>query len=351
MKTTSIQSAVALTLLCIGASASAQSSRGLPAGSGSSLSIYGIAATELVNVSNFNDGSRIGRSTRIENSKVTASRLGFIGSEDLGGGLSSVFNLEMGYALDTGTQSNASYFFNRGSFVGLRGGFGTLTVGRQWDVEDDVMSRYFIFGGYGVFQFSEFAAISDTVANSVKYIAPSMAGVTARALYGFGEGSANGHTTEFALNYAAGGPFEAGATWRTQKAATGYSTQLATLGASYMLPATSAGKFRLHGGYAYSKPEDPAARRTSAYDVGVVWGLPSANANITLDYVARDQRGTGDDSRFVRLGGEYFLSKRTSFIANVVSLTNKGNASQKFFGQGAQGKDQRVLSVGLRHAF
>ncbi|QIL82612.1 porin [Diaphorobacter sp. HDW4A] len=351
MKTPSIQTAIALSLLCLGTSTFAQSSRGLPTGSGSSLNIYGTAATELVHVSNFNDGSRIGNSTRLENSKVTASRLGFIGSEDLGGGLSSVFNLEMGYALDTGTQSSASYFFNRGSYVGLRGGFGTMTVGRQWDVEDDVLGRYFIFGGYGVFQFSEFAAISDTVANSVKYVTPAMGGVTARALYGFGEGATSGHTTEFALNYAAGGPFEAGATYRRQKAATGYSTQLVTLGASYMLPVTSAGKFRLHGGYAYSKPEDPVARKTSAYDVGVVWGLPSANANLTLDYVARDQRGTDNDSRFVRLGGEYFLSKRTSFIANVVSLTNKGNASQKFFGQGAQGKGQRVLSVGLRHAF
>ncbi|MDH1701492.1 porin [Comamonas terrigena] len=329
-------------------SASAQSSRSLPSGN-AGVTVYGVAATEMVHVTNFSDGTHVGSSNRLESSKVTASRLGFIGSEDLGGGLSAVFNLEMGYALDTGAQSNATATFNRSSLVGLRGGFGTVTVGRQWDVEDDILSRYFIFGGYGVFQFSEFAAISDTVINSVKYVSPNYGGVTVRGLYGFGE-RVTGRIAELAVNYAAGGPLEMGATYRTQKDINGYNTQLSTVGASYKLPSTAWGDWRVHGGYAWSKPQLPGSHRTAAYDVGLVWS-PASNTNITLDYVARDQKGTANDSRFVRLGGEYFLSKRTSVIANLIALQNKGTASQRFYGVGAAGEDQSVVSIGLRHAF
>lgn len=348
MKTLSTISCAAALLVC-SLGAQAQSSRSLPTG-GTSVSLYGIAATELVHVSNFNDGTRIGASNRLENSKVTASRLGFIGAEDLGGGLSAVFNVEMGYALDTGAQSNASATFNRGSFVGLRGGFGTVTLGRQWNVEDDVLGRYFIFGGYAAYQFTEFAAISDTVANSVKYVSPSLGGVTVRGLYGLGEGT-GAHTSELAVNYAPGGPLELGATYRAQNDTLGYTTKLGTLGASYQLPATGAGTFRLHGGYAASTPQAPGTYKTAAYDVGVAWTPAGMPLNVTLDYVGRDQKGTPNDSYFWRVGAEYFLSKRTAIMVNAITLRNKGAASQRFYGTGAAGYGQNVLSLGLRHVF
>lgn len=341
--------AAALFLLAL--SVQAQSSRGLPPGGASSVSLYGIAATELVQVTNVREGANLGSTTRLENSKVTASRLGFIGSEDLGGGISAVFNLEMGYSLDTGNPSNATTFFNRSSYVGLRGGFGTLTLGRHWDVEDDILGRYFVFAGYSAFQFSEFGGISETIPNSVKYVSPNWGGVTLRGLYALGEGT-TGHSSEIAANYAAGGPFEAGATWRVQHDAQGRATQLATVGASYLFQPGVTGSWRLHGGYAASMPDASiGVPKAAAYDIGLVWTPPKLPMNLTLDYVARDQKGTPNDSSFVRLGAEYFLSKRTALIANLVRMRNEGTASQRFYGLGAAGYDQNVYSVGLRHAF
>src|SRR5512139_3608005 len=51
-----------------------------------------------------------------------ASRIGFKGAEDLGGGLSAIWQVESGVNLDEQTGNWAS----RNSFVGLKGGFGTV---------------------------------------------------------------------------------------------------------------------------------------------------------------------------------------------------------------------------------
>ena len=71
------------------------------------------------------------------NSSVTAedavnSRLGFKGTEDLGGGMQAIFQLEMGFSLDTGATSDATGIpFSRNTFVGLTGGWGTIRLGNM----------------------------------------------------------------------------------------------------------------------------------------------------------------------------------------------------------------------------
>lgn len=69
----------------------------------------------------------------------SGSRLGFRGSEDLGGGLKAIFQMESGVNVDTGnnlgqsTAANGSTGFlaSRDSFVGLEGGWGRVKFGRQ----------------------------------------------------------------------------------------------------------------------------------------------------------------------------------------------------------------------------
>lgn len=57
------------------------------------------------------------------------SRLGVQGSEDLGGGLSAVYQYEFGVDVTEG--SSGGFKSNRPKFVGLKGNFGTVTVGTQ----------------------------------------------------------------------------------------------------------------------------------------------------------------------------------------------------------------------------
>jgi predicted porin len=56
-----------------------------------------------------------------------ASRLGFRGVEDLGGGLKALFGLEMGISADSGNPTTPAF---RNSYVALRGDWGTVALGR-----------------------------------------------------------------------------------------------------------------------------------------------------------------------------------------------------------------------------
>ena len=61
----------------------------------------------------------------------SGTRLGFKGTEDLGGGLKGLFVLETGIGADRGGFNQGNLAFGRQSFVGLQGNFGTVTLGRQ----------------------------------------------------------------------------------------------------------------------------------------------------------------------------------------------------------------------------
>ncbi|WP_347554172.1 porin [Robbsia sp. KACC 23696] len=70
-------------------------------------------------------GLRIGSGT-------ATSYFGFRGVEDLGGGLSTIWNLEGGFSPNAGTSSQGGRLFGRQSYVGLSGHFGRVTIGRQY---------------------------------------------------------------------------------------------------------------------------------------------------------------------------------------------------------------------------
>ena len=62
------------------------------------------------------------------------SRLGFRGDEDLGDGLKAVFVLESGFAPVTGALGQGNRMFGRQANVGLSGGWGTVTAGRNYNM-------------------------------------------------------------------------------------------------------------------------------------------------------------------------------------------------------------------------
>ena len=103
-------------------------------------------------------GSNFGISSNGE----SMSRLGFKGSEDLGGGTKAIFTLEQGFSPSTGELGNTGLMnqgaasanisgdssiqgqlFNRGAFVGLSNDkYGTLTAGRQQNLMLDNIGNY-----------------------------------------------------------------------------------------------------------------------------------------------------------------------------------------------------------------
>lgn len=94
------------------------------------VTIYGIADLAIEHLTRVNAaGDSIQRMPNLSGS--VPSRLGLRGSEDLGGGLRAIFQLESGIGMDTGGIGNGGRFWGRMAFVGLSGPWGTLSLGRM----------------------------------------------------------------------------------------------------------------------------------------------------------------------------------------------------------------------------
>lgn len=94
--------------------------------SAADVEVYGQARLSLAQTSNDNDAAGAGDSQL----SITShnSRLGFKGSEDLGSGLSAVYQVEGEIDLDDNEKTGIT---SRNSFAGLAGGFGTVILGRH----------------------------------------------------------------------------------------------------------------------------------------------------------------------------------------------------------------------------
>jgi len=102
-----------------------------PPAQGQTVTIYGLldAGVEYIN----HVGADRSSLTRMPNlTGSLPSRLGFRGTEDLGGGLKALFALEQGLAIDSGSLGQGGRAFGRTALVGLSGPWGAFTLGRQY---------------------------------------------------------------------------------------------------------------------------------------------------------------------------------------------------------------------------
>ena len=121
------KSLVALAALALAGIASAQSS----------VTLFGVLDAGVSyndTKSNLSNGGSVKRSQWTQStSGYNSSRLGFRGTEDLGGGLAASFWLEAGLGNDTGAAGGGgTQLFNRRSTVSLSGAFGEVRIGRDY---------------------------------------------------------------------------------------------------------------------------------------------------------------------------------------------------------------------------
>jgi predicted porin len=96
----------------------------------SNVQVYGIVDSGVAYLTNVNAaGDSMYKMPSLTSS--FPSRVGFRGTEDLGNGLQAFFVLENGLAMDTGTQQQGGRLFGRQANVGLKGAWGSITLGRQ----------------------------------------------------------------------------------------------------------------------------------------------------------------------------------------------------------------------------
>lgn len=124
------------------------------------------------------------------------SRVGFRGQEDLGGGLKAIFQFEGVISVD----ESPAFSFNRDTFVGLTGGFGTVKLGRVDTIQKNYGDVIGIMGvssgtflssagvlrkaGFGTSNSSRFHERS---ANSIQYESPKISGFVAGLQYSTAE--------------------------------------------------------------------------------------------------------------------------------------------------------------------
>jgi len=175
----------------------------------SSVTLYGVVDNALSYASNQGGNHNI----YLSQGNLNASKFGFTGAEDLGGGLQTIFRLEAGFNSLTGAAASSTSEFNRQAYVGLSDrDYGTVTLGRQY-------TPYFNYvgalGPTGVLTGATGAHPGDLDAldttlrfnNSVTYTSPTVRGLQASVQYGLGGVAGDftkGNTLSAALRYDLG---------------------------------------------------------------------------------------------------------------------------------------------------
>jgi len=118
---------------------------------GSGVTLYGTVASGLEYVNNIaaNPDGSAGKSSSTHFNNLTnnwPTYWGLRGSEDLGGGLSAVFGVESGFNSGTGTSGQGGRLFGRHAFVGLKGDWGQLAFGRQYNMLNVALRRADLLG-------------------------------------------------------------------------------------------------------------------------------------------------------------------------------------------------------------
>lgn len=348
-----------LALAVLGAFAGAASAQ-------SSVTVYGIVDMGIVSSSNgANDvtGQANGRKNEIASGGQSASRIGFKGTEDLGGGLAANFVLESQIAADTGG-TTAGQLFNRVSTVGLSGGFGAFNVGRQTTVLKDAHDQIDPFGAAGVLGNVERIFYNGAnpdggrVSNGIKYTSPSFSGFKAQAAYNFGEVRGDSSALR-SYGLGAGytnGPLNVQLAYN-EKDDSGVTlpySNVSKLKNTFLGATYDFGSFKLHGAYADTKKDFPVAtdEKYRNYMLGASVKVGAAGT-VLASYAINDTKTTGinnADSKQFAIGYTHDLSKRTNLYTGYARTTN--DAAAKLGGNDAVlDKNVSVFAVGIRHKF
>jgi predicted porin len=240
------------------------------------------------------------------------SRLGFKGTEDLGGGLKASFTLEGKVNADTGETTLG----NRESSVALSGGFGAITLGRTDTSQSEAVELVAHFANMGNFGLHGTALANPEYGgdqpNTIRYTSPSMGGVTLQVGTSLGDERGGDDNNSISLAYATG----------PLSLAVGFddvgNDDFQVIGARYNAGAFAVGI--------------SAGKRDAATDIDTM-GL-SAMINLGSGMAAhvgvRTMESGTDEFKTTNLGVSKALSKRTTLVG-MYQDTDKGATAGSFF--------------------
>ena len=117
--------------------------------------------------------------TAIDSGLHTANRIGLRGQEDLGNGLTGFFQVETGFAGDTSSALSG----NRQALLGLRGDFGQVSLGRQWNPARQFVGNIDPFNNDSFGAAENFYVVQNRLDNSIVYNSPDFDGFQVDVAY------------------------------------------------------------------------------------------------------------------------------------------------------------------------
>ena len=296
-----------------------------------------------------------------------SSYIGFKGSEDLGGNLKAIWQVESLVDIGGGKDSsgNPRGFATRDSFIGLEGGFGTVKVGYvstplrnthaaqdQWEYSSDIL---------GLGRYTRFS----TRRTSLNYQSPDFAGFNFEFQMAPGK---NAHTPDartndgkpafgLGLGYKNSGFFARYAVDYARKSVTTTSNGLKDSHVHNLSAGYDANNLYVAGGIQYGKNVEVSvdsqnianthedgtnskeAQITAAYTFGAV------TPRVSVAYGRFDSKDTNvDGARYVQaiLGADYAFSRRTTGIVSTGWIQDK---------VGSEKTNNWGVGTGLVHKF
>jgi predicted porin len=313
----------------------------------------------------------------LSNEGRAASRLGFRGVEDMGGGMKASFHLEHAVLPDDGSVSGD--FWQRRATVSLTSGFGEVRIGRHKLSTRTILDDFDPFGTSGMAEITRLysglrlssgplqlsvagAGFINRSSNQVAYFLPSnLGGVYGSFDVSAGEGASDSTTTAVSNKGYSG---RLGYRTKELNVSAAYGEhgvnsklKTMTVGASYDF-----GAFAVQG--MYSKNERGSLDQ-KVLNIGGSAKL--GEGRLIASYAKADGNGRSvvggltravHDASLIALGYDYSLSKRTSVYGTYARISNDGNGTFSLGGTRAGGAEGPIAGgnstgyeVGIRHSF
>ena len=309
---------------------------------------------------------------------ASQSRIGFKGSEDFGSSLKAIFQLEAGIQLDNGQSTQSGTLFNRASWIGLEGDFGTVTMGRQFTPMYNALysldpfqlgmagnannlmhvgganfNGNILIGGNNVNLENGGGSMEQN--SSMHYLSHDWHGFSLEYNYGF-SGHAGNHTDGAEIGYTvnyANGPVMLLASYDGINSLDNTGTFKTILvggsidWSSYGVP------LKTNLGYQTNKGTDLiGGQLVDSTDLLMGLRIPMGPHEILFSYIHLDNKAlAGNSANQFALGYTYALSKRTSFYTSIGEVFNKNGAEFTLGNASNPGYGVKAFDLGMRHSF
>lgn len=262
------------------------------------------------------------------------SRLGFMGTEDLGGGLAANFFLEHRFDSDTGQVPGA--FWAGDAFVGLSGNFGAINMGRRTSAAYYATADYISFHNHdtGTSADALYTYLSRNGTNTVSYLTPTFSGFNVEISQAAGETVDLDKVTNVAAKYDSG-PLHIGVGYEKRD---GDDAEQAAVRIMYELGALTLGGYYQHSAL--------GGGNRDAYRASMMYAVGASEFHVNVGFADEFSNLPDSDATQVTVGYNYNLSKRTKVYAFYTEVDNGsinylGFADRKF----------SSFALGVRHNF